>query len=228
MRGGAQRVEPEADPVVREHAGGQAPVPGRLGVADRLDQVPVSGVPPGSGGVQRGHVGRVAAPQLQLEQVGEQLVVAEPGPPRIGRDHERVRPLELLQDPLSARTPGQQVGQLAVHPVEHRGPQQQPAARLALAVEHLGHQVLRHRPLAAGELGREPVRIRVPGQRQRRQPQPRRPALRPLVQRPGRRIGQRYPGRLEQGPRLLRGEAQVGRADLGQLPFQPQPVQAQP
>ena len=41
VRGSAQSVEPEAGPVVRQHAGGQAPVPGRLGVADRLDQVPV-------------------------------------------------------------------------------------------------------------------------------------------------------------------------------------------
>ena len=68
----------------------------------------------------------------------------------------------------------------------------------------------------------------MPGQRQRRQPQPGRPALGPLIQQPERRIGQRYPGRFEQRPRLLEGEAQVGRADLGQLPRQPQPVQAQP
>ena len=163
-------------------AGGQGPVLRRLGVADRLDRVPVVREPPGGRGVQRGQFGRRGAAQLQLQQVGEQLVVAEPGPPRIQRDHERARLLELLQDPLPARAPGQQVGQLAVHPLQHRGPQQQPPDRLALPVEHLGQQVFRHRPLAAGELGREPVRIRVPGQRQRRQPQPRRPALGPLVQ----------------------------------------------
>jgi hypothetical protein len=197
-------------------------------VPDRLDRVPVVGEPAGGRGVQRGQFGRRAAAQLQLQEVGEQLVIAEPGPPRIQRDHERACLLQLLQDPLPARAPGQQVGQLAVHPLQHRGPQQQPPDRLALPVEHLGQQVLRHRPLAAGELGREPVRIAMPGQRQRRQPQPRRPALGPFVQQPERGIGQRYPGRLEQRPRLVPGEAQIGRPDLGELAFQPQPVQAQP
>jgi hypothetical protein len=36
------------------------------------------------------------------------------------RGHERACLLELLQDPLPARTPGQQVGQFAVHPVQYR------------------------------------------------------------------------------------------------------------
>ena len=226
--GGAQPAEPDADPVVRQQAGGQVPVLRRLGVADRLDRVPAVRVPPGGDGVQRGQFGRRAAPQLQLQQVGEQLMVAEPGPPRVQRDHERACLLELLQDPLPARALGQQVGQFAVHPLQHRGPQQQPPDRLGLPLQHLGQQVLRDRALAAGELGREPVRIRVPGQRQRRQPQPRRPALGPVIQPGQRRIGERYPRRREQRPRLLQGEAQVGRADLGELALQPQPVQAQP
>jgi hypothetical protein len=115
--------------------------------------------------VQRGQFGRGAAPQLQLQQVGEQLVVAEPGPPRIQGDHERVGPLEPLQEPLPGRAPGEQVGQLAVHPVEYRGPQQQPLDLRRLPVEHLGQQVLRHCPFTAGKLGCEPVRVRMPGQR---------------------------------------------------------------
>ena len=228
MRGSAQPVEPEADPVVRQQAGAQTPVLRRLGVTDRLDQVPVFRVPPGGGRVQRGQFGRSAAPQLQLQQVGEQLVVAEPGPPRIQRGHERVGLLELLQQPLPARPSGEQVGQFAVHPVEHRGPQQQPPDLLRLPVEHLGQQVLRHRPLAAGKLGREPVRVRKPGQRQRRQPQPRRPALGALIQQLEGWPGQLYPGRFEHCPCLPQGEAQVGYADLGELSRQPQPVQAQP
>ncbi len=150
--------------MIRQHAGSQGPVLRRLRVADRLDRVPVPRVPPGGRGVQRRQVGRRAAPQFQLQEVGEQLVVAEPGPPGVQREHERASLRELLQDPLPARAPGQQVGQLTVHPVQHRGSQQQAADRLGLAVEHLGQQVFRHRPLAPGELGREPVRIRVPGQ----------------------------------------------------------------
>ena len=68
----------------------------------------------------------------------------------------------------------------------------------------------------------------MPGQRQRRQPQPRRPALGPLMQHRQRRLGQLHPGRREQLPRLGQGEPQIGRADLGQLTLQPQPVQPQP
>ncbi len=39
----------------------------------------------------------------------------------------------------------------------------------------------RHGPVGAGELGRELVQVRVSGQRQCRQPEPRRPALGPLM-----------------------------------------------
>jgi hypothetical protein len=48
------------------------------------------------------------------------------------------------------------------------------------------------------------------------------------VQQHQRRIGQLHPGRLEQRPRLIEGEPQVGGADLGQLCLQPQPMQPQP
>ena len=183
MRGGAQALEPEAEPVVRQQAAGQVPVLRGNRVPDPLQREAVRRVPAGRGGVQRGQFGRRAAAQLQLQELGEQLVIAEPGPPRIQRDDERVGLLELLQDPLAARTSGQQVGQFAVHPVQYRGPQQQPPGRLGLPFQHLGQQVLRDRTLAAGELGREAVRLRMPGQRQRGQPQPRRPAFGPVMQR---------------------------------------------
>jgi len=41
-------------------------------------------------------------------------------------------------------------------------------------------------------------------------------------------LGQLYPRRGEQLPRLAQAEPQIRRADLGQLAFQPQPVQPQP
>ena len=69
----------------------------------------------------------------------------------------------------------------------------------------------------------------MPGQRQRRQPQPRRPALGPVVQQ-GQRCGRTAVSRppSNSARASATGEAQVGRADLGELPRQPQPVQAQP
>jgi hypothetical protein len=48
------------------------------------------------------------------------------------------------------------------------------------------------------------------------------------VQQRQRSLAQLHPGRAEQRPRLIEGEPQVGRADLRQLTFQPQPVQPQP
>ena len=40
--------------------------------------------------------------------------------------------------------------------------------------------------------------------------------------------GSSTPAAVEQRPRLVEGEPEVGRADLGQLAFKPQPVQSQP
>jgi hypothetical protein len=93
------------------------------------------------------------AAQLQLQQAGEQVVVAEPRPRRVHRYHERVRGFQVLQHPLPAAIAGQQPGELAVDSLQDGGAQQQPPHRLALPVQHLGQQVLGHRPFGAGELG---------------------------------------------------------------------------
>jgi hypothetical protein len=45
---------------------------------------------------------------------------------------------------------------------------------------------------------------------------------------PSTKIRQLHPRRAEQRPSLIEGEPEVGRADLGQLAFKPQPVQAEP
>ena len=227
MRGGGLPVQVQAGPVVGEQPGGQGPVPRRLGVPDRLHPEPVPGKPAGGRPVQPGDLTRGGAPQLELQQAGEQPVIAEPRPlPRPAPPRTRSPASRSCKHPLPAAASGQQVGELAVDPLQHAGAQQQPPHRLGLPVQHLGQQVLGHRPLGAGELGREPRWIRVPGQRQRRQPQPCRPALRPLLQHHHRRLGQLQPGRVEQLPCLSHREPQIGLADLGQLALQPQPVQA--
>ena len=202
MRGGGLPVQMQGGPVTGQQPGGQLPVPRRLGVPDRLHREPAGGQPAGRRRVQPGHRARLGAAQLQPQQPGEHLVIAEPRPGRVQRHHERAGRLQVLQHPLPALVPGQQPGQLPVDPLQDRGPQQQPPHRLGLPVQHLGQQVLRHRPLAAGELRREPRRIRMRGQRQRRQPQPRRPPLGPLMQHRQGRLVQLHPGRGEQLPGL--------------------------
>jgi hypothetical protein len=78
MAGGGLPVQLQARPVAREQLGGQVPVLRCLGVPDRFHRVPVRGEPPAGRPVQRGHLPGSGAPQLQLEEVGEHLVVAEP------------------------------------------------------------------------------------------------------------------------------------------------------
>ena len=160
----------------------------------------------GGSPVQAGDLARRAAPQLQPEQPGEHLVEAEPRPCPVQRRHKRVRGLQVLQCPLGALVSGQQVRQFPVHPVEDGGAQQQQPHSVTLLFEHLGQQILSHRPFGAGEPGREPFRIWVTGRRQRGQPQPRRPPFGPLMQHRHRRPGQLHPRRREQLPRLRQAE----------------------
>ena len=155
-------------------------------------------------------------------------MVAEPRPLPVQRGHERAGLLQILQDPFPARAARQHVRQRAAHPLQHRGAQQQQPHLLALPVQHLGQQEFGYGPVGAGKLRGKLLRVRMPAQRQRSQPQPRRPALGPPMQ-PAQRVGRQFhPGRGEQRPRLGQAEPQIGRTDLGQVPLQPQPVQPQP
>jgi hypothetical protein len=132
--------------------------------------------------VQHRHLIGQRPAQLQPQQIREQVMVAEPGPLGDQRDHERVRLFKVQQHPFRPRASGQQISQLAVDPVEQAGAQQQVLDTVRLAVQHLAEQVLRDRAVAAGELRGETLQVRVTGQRQRRQPQPRGPPFRPLPQ----------------------------------------------
>ena len=111
-------VERQAERMVGEQPGRLRPVARRLGVPDGLGHLAVLGEPSGGAPVQRGYFFGQPPAQLQPEQIGEQVVVAEPGPPGVQRFDERVRVFETQQDLFRARPAGQQVGQLAVDPVE--------------------------------------------------------------------------------------------------------------
>ena len=155
-------------------------------------------------------------------------MVAEPRAPDVERGDEGVRVLEALQDRLRARAAGQRVGERAADPLQHGRAQEQVAHLRRLALQHLRQQIARHGALAAGELGHEALGVGVAGERDRGQPQAGGPAFGPLVEQRRARVGERDPARLQQLARLLRREAQIGAADLGQRARQPQPMQPEP
>ena len=93
-------------------------------------------------------------------------MVTEPPSLGVKRDDECVRPLKSVQDSLRAGGAGEDVRQCSVHPLEDRGAQQQPPYVVGMALEHLGEQVVGDRTLAARELGDEPLRLRVAGERE--------------------------------------------------------------
>jgi hypothetical protein len=106
-------------------------------------------------------------------------------------------------------------------------------AHRAQQVQHLGRQPREDLPdqvvgdgaAVAGEVGEEPVGIVGLAQGQRRQPQPRGPALRLLDQQAQLVRAQQHVGRGEQLPRFGHGEPEGLGADLAHLGVQPHPAQ---
>src|SRR6266852_1361319 len=223
----ALSVEFEAEPVVGEQMSRKAPALGRLGVADRLNRIPMLRMPLGRRCVQRDQLVGFAAPQLELQQVREQAVVAKPRAPRIQRDHKRVGLLEILQDPLPAGASCQDVGERATDSLEHGSSEQQPPHVLWLALEHLGKQVVGDSALGTGKLRCEPFRVGMARQRKRGKSQSRDPALCPLYQQRQPGLRQHHPGPFNQEPCLMCGEAEIGCPDLGKLTLEAHTMQSQ-
>jgi hypothetical protein len=71
VRGGALPIQDETEEVVCQQANGQIPVLRLLRVMNRFRRITVCGKPPGSRAVQLSGSGRLATPQLALQQVGE-------------------------------------------------------------------------------------------------------------------------------------------------------------
>ena len=86
---GQTAIEDQADAAVKKQPRGAAPVARHLRVADRLDRVALLLEPVGGRPMQLTHDLRKHPPQLQPQQVGKQVVVAEPGATRIDRGHKR-------------------------------------------------------------------------------------------------------------------------------------------
>ena len=151
-------------------------------------------------------------------------MVAKPRALSVQRHDERVGVLQFQERLLRARTARQQVGELTVEPLDQRGPQQQAPNLARLGLEHLGHQVFPDCPISAGELGHEPLGIRMTAERDHRQTQAGRPALRAPVQRGRARVGQGDLGRRKQFARLALGEPEVAGPQLANLIGKPELV----
>ena len=86
-----------------------------------------------------------------------------------------------------------------------------------------------HGPLAAGELAHEALRVGMPGERDRRQPQAGRPSLGALVQQRQPLVGQRRPRIASSSSRASSSEKRrSAAAQLVQLAREPQPMQPEP
>jgi hypothetical protein len=106
--------------------------PGHLALLEE----PLSGPP-----VQHRYFRGQRPAQLKPQEIRQQVLVAEPPAPGVQRFDERVSVLEAQQDRFRARPIGQQVGQLAIDPVEHRGAQEQILDVRPLALVKLAYGV---------------------------------------------------------------------------------------
>ena len=221
-------VEDQAQTRVGEQAGGGRPVLGRLVLPDRLHDCAVLLQPLGGGSVQRHDQRWMTPPELEAQEVGEQVVIAKPRTPDVECRHERVGVLELLEHPLRSRAARHVIGQRAADALEHRCAQQQVAHLRRLALEHLGQQIARDRALAAGELGHELLGIRMLGERDRGHSQPGGPPLGALVQQRHACVRERDSGRFQQFARLPQREAERRRTELDQATDEAEAMQAEP
>ena len=222
----APRLDDLADrQLVDDDTGGQRPVAGPGGVPHRVGEPPVPLVPPGRLAVQRGHLVRMLALELQPQHLREQRVVAVPSGP--GRLDKRVRARQGRQDCPGLLVAGQLAGGLGADLLQDAGVQQDIADRGRLGIEDLRHQVAGQGAVVGDQLGNELVRAGMGRHRDRGQPQARSPALGPPGQGLQRVRRQRdaVPG--QQLPGFGGGERQVAGPDLGQLPGQPVTVHRQ-
>jgi hypothetical protein len=86
--------------MVSQQPGRAGPVARRLGVPDGVDHLAMLSQPLRRPQVQRRDLLGQRPTQLQTQQITEQMVVTEPGPLRVQRHHERVRILQIQQDPF--------------------------------------------------------------------------------------------------------------------------------
>ena len=164
------------------------------------------------------------------QQIGEQMVVAIPAPLGIEADDEQVCPIEVFEGLLTGGRGIEQHGitEGAAEPIEDGRPKQEGLDGFGLPLEDFLDQVVEHKVVAAGERPDEACDVFAALQRDRRQLQARDPALGASFQ--GGDVVRREVQAhhlVEKVGDLGRGEAEVGAAQLGQLPSGAQSGQGQ-
>ena len=165
--------------------------------------------------------------QARAQQHGEQRVVAEPPLVAVDRRQEDPGAVEVGEHPPAVVALGQRVGELAADLFRDARAQQEAARLGRLQREDLAAQVVGDRVVVAGELGEEGLGVVLALERERREPQPRGPALGALHEPFGLVGAEREAVLGEQGIGLRRGEGQVRRAQLAQATFDAHPAQRQ-
>ena len=170
--------------------------------------------PQGGPAIESGGEVGLASIELGLEHLPEQMVVTEPTAVVVQGDDEEVVVLEPLQYPRRVVVLEHEVAKRPRHPLEYRTPKQELELGRPDACELFGAQIIRHEAIVAAER-RERRGVGV--ERERREIDTRRPALRMLVQRLGLVLGHVGSRRGEERVRFGIAECEGGGAYLEQL-----------
>ena len=136
---------------------------------DRLGRLAVLLVPHARAPVQARNVVGLLVPQVRLQDVREELVIAIPPAAVIKRNQEQVLSLQRHQLGLAAVLTGDGIAQRAGQPVQDGGLQQEVADMLGLALQDLLGEVVDDVPVIPGEAVDEAGDVVSPLHRERRQ-----------------------------------------------------------
>ncbi len=181
---GEDAVDPVAGdepcPLALQQLGSKGEIPAPQGVLDGPVGQVMALAPAGSG-VQQGRAVAVSR-QAPLEELGEQVMVAEPLALLVQGDDEELLALQAHQHVQAVAPAGQSVAQVGAELVQHRGLIEELLQGHRQAVDHVLGQVVSDVALGAAEAGEEGRAIRIPRQRQTGQMQRGDPPLGARVQ----------------------------------------------
>ena len=198
-------------------------VSGCGGVLDRLLDEPLrrtpSRRPPSqlAGGI---------APELELQNLAEQVVVAIPLAAGVERDQEHIRAREIREHSRRVLAPENRVAQLGREARQHRGAHQKIPGVRRERHQNLVGQIVANLASAARELPHLLVGVLKVAKPERRQIQARGPPLGAIDEQLHAVTGETDPLTHDEVARLIDRESQLPRADLREHPARPQTREA--